>query len=549
MTTYPNPNTVKALTLQSTHMDCSYLSSFYNSKTFEEFAEVLSRAPQLAPHVRSLSLQFLPGHSSSLEAAAALTAILAKLTNTNTLTVQMEAAGHECPWSSFSPGIQAALQTTLLSPALTSLHLLCLRFDGPVEFVSILTQASQLRELVISQVFLINTGDGDITLPSMRRSLHTLKVDCDSTTPQLLRLLTRIIDSSRLRHLLTFIFPELESAACELLASAVNVVHYHVRLEEYSKRLAINLRPLRHLRTLEITLDLHVATFTGDPVWCAKRIIKSAGADAARLDEGGDQEVEDEDDDAEDYDGENEGKDMDEPGSGDPRNSVVTDIIFNVNLNDIDQWYGKLVSRTMGHLADMLDEMIGLALYTVTFRIACKDENWGIVNEHLLLFSRKAHFPMVDELALLSTGVGWRREKRQCSGPVVVGRVRGFGVRPARAADDPAEPTIGYVYQYRRYRMRHSRRFIRGREQHEDARVAVSRPFHGSWGWSLSAQISSPAGHAYMSAGHRAHAMLHTIQAEPVTPVAPGLSTFNYFGGQSFLYLSKKRNKLGRRLE
>ncbi|KAJ7196206.1 hypothetical protein GGX14DRAFT_473777 [Mycena pura] len=387
MSTYPNPNTVKALTLQSTHMDCSYLSSFYNSKTFEEFAEVLSRAPQLAPHVRSLSLQFLRGHSSSLEAAAALTVILAKLINTNILTVQMEAAGHECPWSSFSPGVQAALQTTLLRPALTSLHLCRLRFDGPVEFASILTQASQLRELVISQVFLINTGDGDITLPSMRLSLHTLKVDCDSTTPQLLRLLTRIIDSSRLRHLLTFISPELESAACELLASAVNVVHYHVRLEEYSRRraerLAINLRPLRHLRTLEITLDLHVAAFTGDPVWCAKRIIKSTGADAARLDEGGDQEIGYEDEDAEDYDGENEGKVMDEPGSGDPRNSVVTDIIFNVDLIDVEQWYGKLVSRTMGHLADMLDEMIGLALYTVTFRIACKDENWGTVNEHL----------------------------------------------------------------------------------------------------------------------------------------------------------------------
>ncbi|KAJ7196204.1 hypothetical protein GGX14DRAFT_403408 [Mycena pura] len=395
MSTYPNPNTVKALTLQSTHMDCSYLSSFYNHKTFEEFAEVLSRAPQLAPHVRSLSLQFLPGHSSSLEAAAALTAILAKLNSTNILRVLMEAAGDECPWSSFSPGVQAALQTTLLRPALTSLHFSRLRFEGPVEFASILTQASQLRELAISRVFFINNGDGDITLPSTRLSLHTLKVYCESTTPQLLRLLTRIIDSSRLRHLLTFISPKLESAACELLASAVNVKHYHICLQEYSRRraerLAINLRPLRHLRTLEITLDLHVVTFTGDPVWCAKRIIKSTGADAARLDEGGDQEIEDEDDDAEDYGGENGDKDKDEPGSGDPRNSVVTDIIFNVNLNDMEQWYGKLVSRTMGHLADMLDEMIGLALDTVTFRIACKDENWGIVNKHL-----RQHFMLME---------------------------------------------------------------------------------------------------------------------------------------------------------
>ncbi|KAF7334707.1 hypothetical protein MVEN_02301400 [Mycena venus] len=382
MTTIPNPNTITALTLQSMH------SSYYKSYTFEAFSEILSRAPQLAPHVRLLLLQFLPGHSSSPEAAAALTAILAKLNSTNTLSVQMEAGGDEVQWSSLSLGVQAALQTALLRPTLTSLRLSRVQFDGPVEFISVLAQASQLHELIISQVTLKNAGDGNTTLPSTRLSLHTLKVDCDMTTPQLLRLLTRVIDGSRLRHLLTFITPDLEPAACEVLAIAVNVEHYHVRLEEYSrrdaKRLAINLRPLRHLHTLEITLDLHVALFTGDPVWCAKRIIKSTGADAASLDEGDDQ-----DEDTEDYDDANEDKTEDEheeehePGRGDQRNSVVTDIIFNVDLNDVEQGYHKLISRTMMSLADMLDKMIGLALNTVTFWIACEGQVWDVVDEHL----------------------------------------------------------------------------------------------------------------------------------------------------------------------
>lgn len=227
MTTIPNPNTITALTLQSMH------SSYYKSYTFEGFSEILSRAPQLAPHVRLLLLQFLPGHSSSPEAAAALTAILAKLNSTNTLSVQMEAGGDEFQWSSLSLGVQAALQTALLRPTLTSLRLSRVQFDGPVEFISVLAQASQLHELIISQVTLKNAGDGNTTLPSMRLSLHTLKVDCYMTTPQLLRLLTRVIDGSQLRHLLTFITPDLEPAACEVLAIAVNVEHYHVRLEEY----------------------------------------------------------------------------------------------------------------------------------------------------------------------------------------------------------------------------------------------------------------------------------------------------------------------------
>ncbi|KAJ7208962.1 hypothetical protein GGX14DRAFT_633065 [Mycena pura] len=385
MTAIPKPNTIKALTLKSSTDD-----SFYSNeaRTFEEFSEILSRAPQLAPHVRSLSLQFLPGHSSASEAAAALTAILAKLDSINTLAIPMEAIGDESTWSSFSPGVQVALQTALLRPALTTLRLSHLKFDSPTEFVSALTQASQLRELCISEVILKSADDDHTILPSKRLSLHTLKIDCYMTTPQLLRLVARIIDPSRLQHLLTFINPDLEAAACELLASAVNVKYFHIRLEEYSDRaaehLAINLRPLRELRTLEITLDLHVASFSGDPVWCAKQIIKSTGADAARLDEGGDQVVYGV---AEDNGGEEEYKvkDKHELGSGDKRNSVVTNIIFNVDLNDLDQGGHRLTNRTMDHLADMLDDMTGVALNTVTFRIACEREPWvwDIVNKNL----------------------------------------------------------------------------------------------------------------------------------------------------------------------